>query len=57
MTNKVSNMEMAEKVLEIILNSHQMQQAYLRTELYLLFSKYEIKNKKQDEEIYNEGLV
>jgi len=57
MTNEVSNMEMAEKVLEIILNSHQMQQAYLRTELYSLFSKYEIKNKERDEEMYNEGLV
>jgi hypothetical protein len=57
MTNKVSNMEMAEKVLEIILNSHQMQQAYLRTELYLLFNQYELKKKEQDEEMYNEGLV
>jgi hypothetical protein len=57
MTNKVSNMEMAEKVLGIIRDSHQMQQAYLRTELYLLFSKYVLRKKEQDEEIYNEGLV
>jgi len=57
MNNKLSAMEMTEKVLEIIQKSYAVQQTFLRSELYSLFREYEINKKDKDKDIYNEGLL
>jgi hypothetical protein len=72
MTNKVSNMEMVDKVSDIIQKSILMQNTFIRSALYELFMQYVITDKhklekkpieiddyitKKLDDIYNEGLL
>lgn len=49
---KLSPMEMTEKILRIVQDANQIQASYMRSELYQLFRKYEIRESNEGNSDY-----